>query len=199
MFQSLPSRIYRNVRQSRIGSLVRRGIIPEGVEQAEIYEALRRTKPAGVLEMFGFLRMQIFRRRGYLFHCDDYGLVSCKKVTTAFAALVVTSLGASTANFANFKFHDMGDSSTPESNAHTALQNSRETRVSGTQANNGASIYQSVATITATAGYTVNEHGLFNAATANTMMDRNLVPNAPVVITDDTVQFTYELTVNAES
>lgn len=199
MFFDIPERVHRAARQHKIGWLVRKGIIPEKVEQGEIYEALRHTKKPNVLEMFGFLRMQIFRKRGYLWHCDDYGLVSCKKVTTVFANYVVTALGASTAAFANFKFHDMGDSATAEANTQTALSNSRETRVSGTQANNGANIYQSVATITATAGYTVQEHGLFNIVAAGVLMDRNLVPNAPVVIANDTVQFTYELTVNAEA
>jgi hypothetical protein len=164
--------------------MVRRGILPEGVEQREIYEALRQTKPVGVMELFGFLRVKVFRKRGYLWHTDDYGLVSCKKVTTAFANYLQNTLRdhANYVAIANFKFHDMGDSNTAEANTQTALSNSRETRVSGTQANNGANIYQSVATITASAGYTVEEHGLFNAATSNTMMDRNLVPNAPVVI-----------------
>lgn len=199
MFQDIAKRISRNVRQNRIGHLVRRGILPEGVEQGEIYEAIRQTHPKGILEIFGFLRMKIFRKRGYLWHCDDYGLVSCKKVTTAFANYLVDCLVATNAAFANFRFHDMGDNSQAESNAHTALNNSRETRVAGNQQENGANIYQSIATITATAGYTVAEHGLFNIATAGILLDRNLVPNAPVVITNDTVQFTYELTVSAEA
>lgn len=199
MFQNITKRLSRNVRFNRIGRMVRNGILPEGVEQGEIYEALRHTKKPNVLEMFGFLCVKVFRKRGYIWHCDDYGLVSCKKVTTAFANYVVTSLAASTAAFANFKFHDMGDNANAELNSHTALLNSRETRVAGNQQNNGANIYQSIATITATAGYTVQEHGLFNIISAGVMLDRNLVPSAPVVIANDTVQFTYELTVSAEA
>jgi hypothetical protein len=199
MFQDITKRLSRNVRFNKIGRLVRRGIIPEGVEQAEIYEAIRHTHPAGVLELLGFLRVKVFRKRGYIWHCDDYGLVSCKKVTTAFANYLVASLITTNTAFANFRFHDMGDNSAAESNAGTALNNSRETRVAGNQQNNGAGVYQSIATITATAGYTVQEQGLFNVATGGTMMDRNLVPNAPVVINLDTVQFTYELSVSAEA
>lgn len=201
MLQDWIERGSRFLRQNRIGWQVRHGILPAGVDQAEIYEALRQTKPVNVLEVFGFLRVRHFRKRGTLYSCDDYGLVSCKKVTTAFANYLCNYLrdAANYAALANFKYHDMGDSNTAESNGHTALQNSRETRVAGTQANNGANIYKSVANITATAGYTVQEHGLFNAATANTMLDRNLVPNAPVVIANDVVEFTYELTINAEA
>jgi hypothetical protein len=80
-----------------------------------------------------------------------------------------------------------------------ALANSRETRIEGNQANNGAGVYKSQATITASAGYTVEEHGLFNLVSGGIMMDRNLVPNAPVVIANDTVLFSYELSVSAEA
>jgi len=200
MFHDLGKRISRNVRQKRIAACIRRGVIPEPTyELAEIYEALRRTRPKGVLEVMGFLCVKVFRKRGYVWSCDNLGLVSCKKVTTAFANYLVDELQASNVAFSNFRFHDMGDSSTGESNAHTALQNSRETRVEGNQTENGAGIYKSVATITATAGYTVQEHGMFNIVIAGVMLDRNLVPNAPVVIANDTVQFTYELTVSAEA
>lgn len=199
MAQDWAKRTGRFLRQNWIGWQVRNGILPVGVDQGEIYEALRHTKRPNVLEMFGFLRVRHFRKRGTLYSCDDYGLVSCKKVTTVFANYVVTALGASTAAFANFKFHDMGDNSAAESNADTGLNNSRETRIAGTQANNGANIYKSVANINASAGYTVTEHGIFNIVTGGVLLDRNLVPNAPVVIANDVVEFTYELTVNAES
>lgn len=200
MFYNLYKGISRNVRQSRIAAMVRNGIVPQGTyELGEIYEALRHTKPKGVLEMFGFLMVKVFRKRGYLWSTEDLGLVSCKNVTTAFANYLVDCLGTSNVAFANFRFHDMGDNDDAEDNSFTALQNSRETRVEGNQTENGANIYKSVATITATDGYTVTEHGIFNIVAAGIMLDRNLVPNAPVVINQDTVQFTYELTVNAEA
>ncbi|MCK4857734.1 MAG: hypothetical protein KAT58_07195, partial [candidate division Zixibacteria bacterium] len=98
-----------------------------------------------------------------------------------------------------FKYHDVGDDNTAESNAHTALQNSRETRIAGSQANNGANIFQSVANITASGGYTAEEHGVSSAESAGVMLDRNLVPNAPALITNDVIECTYELTVSAEA
>ncbi len=197
MLQNLIKRICRYGRLHWIGWQVRRGILPKGITQGEVMEALRFTKSPNVLEMFGMLRMKIFRVSGKI---EDFGLVSVKKVTTAFANYLVDCFQDTESYLIDgFKYHDMGDDNTAETNAHTALQNSRETRIAGTQVENGANIYQSVANITATAGYTVQEHGLFNAVSAQTMLDRNLVPNAPVVITDDVVQFTYELTVNAEA
>lgn len=192
--------ISRNVRQNRIAAMVRKGIVPQGTyELDEIYEALRHTKKPNVLEMFGFLMVKVFRKRGYVWHTDDYGLVSCKKVTTAFANYLVDCMGTANANFANFRFHDMGDSNAAEANSQTALSNSMETRAEGNQAENGANVYKSVAIITATAGYSVEEHGIFNLVASGVMLDRNLVPNAPTVIANDTVQFSYELSVSAEA
>lgn len=181
-----------------VAALARNGFVPEGLLQGEVLKALKATKPSGVLEMMGFLRVRVFRHKEDRW--DDYGLVSVKKVTTAFANFVVDALQDSTANALDeFNYHDMGDDNTAEDNSHTALQNSRETRIAGTQTENGAGIFQSVATINASAGYDVEEHGLFNAESAQVMCDRNLVPNAPTVINGDSVEFTYELSVAAES
>lgn len=194
-------RFGRNARLQYLAWFVRRGILLENVSQAELYEALRVTKLPNVLEMFGFLRVKVFRKAGYLMR-EIYPerLVSVRLVTTAFANYLVDSLVDTENNLMDaYTYHDMGDDVTAEANSHTALQNSREARVSGNQQENGANIYQTIATITATASYTVNEHGLFSASTSGTMMDRNLVGSPPAVISDDQVQFTYELTVNAES
>lgn len=194
--QDWRERVSRFFRQRWIALKVRRGILPPGVELGEIYEALRHTKPRGVLEVFGFLSWKQFRN-GRLF--QDGGLQSVKLVTTAFANYLVDELQASNANFSNFKYHDQGDDNTAESNAHTALQNSMESRGTGTQTENGANRYKSVCNITATANYTAEEHGLFNEASAGIMMDRNLPANAPVLEVNDVVEWTYELLVSAES
>ena len=186
---------FRNV---YVAALARSGFVPEGLMQGEVLKALKATKPYGVLEMMGFLKVRVFRKKEGIW--EDFGLVSVKKVTTAFANFVVDGLQNSVDNaLSDFSWHDMGDDNTAEANTQTALSNSRETRIDGTQTENGAGIYQSVATIVATAGYTVEEHGLFSNTTVGTMCDRNLVPNAPVVITDDSVEFTYELSVAAEA
>jgi hypothetical protein len=186
------------VRTVYIGKLVRAGTVPHGLLQGEVEKAVRATKPYGVLEMIGYLRLRV--KSIITGEWTDYGLVSTKKVTTAFANYVVDSLQDSSGSpLDDFTYHDMGDDNSAEANTETALQNSRETRISGTDTENGAGIYQSVATINATAGYDVEEHGIFSAESAGTMMDRNLVPNAPTVISGDSVEFTYELSVNAES
>jgi len=200
-FQKLMYEVFRKdsfVRIVYIAALARYGIVPNGIMQGEVLKALKATKPSGVLEMMGFLRLRVFRHSENRW--EDFGLVSVKKVTTAFANYVVDSLAdSSTYPLDAFSWHDMGDDDTAEANTQTALLNSRETRINGTQTENGAGIYQSVATIVATAGYTVNEHGIFNAVSAGVLCDRNLVPNAPAVIADDSVEFTYELSVAAEA
>lgn len=199
MLQDKIKKFFGSIRQKRIAKAVREGRIPWGLTQEEAMESLKATKPFGVMEAFGFLRMRI--KRAKTGEWEDFGLVSVKKVTTDFAEHIVSCLLDNTTYVLDeFTWHDMGDDNTAESNAHTALQNSRESRVNDTSpANNGAQIYQSIATITATGAYTVQEHGIFNAASSGVMMDRNLVNNAPAVIADDQVEFTYELTVNAES
>lgn len=204
MLQNWCKKLYRSYRQRKIARWARAGKVYPGVTQGELMEAMKATKPYGVLEMMGFLRVRIFRGKNHPRYGDieDYGLVSCKLVTTDFAEYVVDSLADSTTYpLDTFKQHQMGDDATAESNAHTDLQNAREAKVAGNQQENGAQVYQTIATITATASYTVNEHGLFNNAANATgvMLDRNLVPNAPDVVADDSVEFTYELTVNAES
>lgn len=200
--QSIIYKLFKSgsyIRNRYVGYLVRRGTVPYGLLQGEVIAAMKATRPEGVLELIGTLRMRIKRIATGLW--EDYGLVSTKLVTTDFAEYIVDSLlDSGTYPLDAFTWHDMGDDNTTESNAHTALQNSRETRVNDTSpAENTAQVYQSIATITATAGYDVEEHGIFSAISAGTMMDRNLVPSPPTVIASDQVEFTYELTVNAES
>ena len=199
MFSNQIKKFAKYVRQKYVGFQVRRGVLPHGIVQGEVMEALKATKPSGVCEMFGFLRVRVKKAATGLW--EDYGLVSTKLVTTAFAEFVVDALqDSSTYALDLFTWHDMGDDNTAEDNSHTGMQNSREARVNDTTpGENTAQVYQSIATITATAAYTAQEHGIFNDAVANTLMDRNLIPNAPVLVTDDQVEFTYELTVNAES
>lgn len=194
----VPSRWFVKLRQRKLAKLARNGIVPDAPSE-EIFEALRQTRPSATLEMFGALMMKVYRKKGTLWVCENLGLQSLRAVTTAFAAYLVDAMQDS-ANIAQFTWHDMGDDDTATSNAHTALQNSRESRANDTSpGENGTQQYQSIQSITATGSYTVNEHGIFNASSTGTMLDRNLVGSPPAVITDDVVEFTYELTVNAEA
>lgn len=131
---------------------------------------------------------------------EDIGLVSEGKVTTAFRDFEIDQLIAESSVYGDFKYHEVGTSTAAEANTQTALTTtSGIARVAGTQVEASAAVYRSVATMTADAAETWEEHGLFNASTAGTMMDRSLIsPNVPVQI-NDTCQFTYEITKNAEA
>jgi len=66
------------------------------------------------------------------------------------------------------------------------------TQIEGASVN----IYKSVATIPFTTTQTIKEHGLFNASSGVTLMDRSVFTGIPVN-NGDSIQFTYELTCNA--
>ncbi len=130
----------------------------------------------------------------------DYGILSTKVVTTAFVNDIVDNLVAEQASFGDYKFHDSGTGSTAEAVGDTALVTKVETgRATGTQLEGAsANIYRSVGTITYTATRAIVEHGLFNASSGGTLMDRSVF-TAINVVTDDSIQFTYEITFPAGS
>lgn len=126
---------------------------------------------------------------------EDLGLISTKLVTDAFVAFLVDNLQTETAEFGDFKFHEMGTNNTAENVTDTTLNTAVESRATGTQAEGAsANIYQTVGTITATSARAVVEHGVFSQATGATLMDRSVFAVINLA-TDDAIQFTYELTV----
>lgn len=131
---------------------------------------------------------------------ENVGRVSSGKVTTAFRDFEIDQLIAETTAYGDFKFHEVGTSTAAEANTQTALTTTTGiARVTGTQVEAAADQYQSVATVTADTTETWGEHGIFNASTSGTMMDRSLISPTVAVVASDTVQFTYTLTKNAEA
>jgi len=136
-------------------------------------------------------------KRGWL---ENVGLVSEDKVTTAFRDFETAQLVAESSLYGDFMYHEAGTSATAEANTQTALITpSGVARVAGTQVNVGSGVYRSVATITAAGSQTWQEHGIFNALTTGTMMDRSLISPTVAVVASDTVTFTYEITKSAEA
>lgn len=135
-------------------------------------------------------------KRGFI---ENLGWLSGAKVTTAFVSEEIDELVSSVGSeYADFDYHEVGTSSTAESNAHTALQTTTGiARATGTPTD-ADPIYRSVATITADTTETWQEHGIFNNSSGVAMMDRNLTGGQAVVSTDQ-VQYTYELTKNPEA
>jgi len=135
----------------------------------------------------------------------DFGVVARRKVTTEFVNYLVDMLQTDATTIGDFKYHISGTSTDAESNTdvslHTAIGTARTvgTQVEGASAN----IYRSVATIAYTAGGAVTEHAIFNLAYGSaqddgTLLDRSVFA-AINVVSGDSIEFTYELTVNAEA
>ena len=120
-------------------------------------------------------------------------------MTTAFRAEEISELVSATGSeYADFDHAEVGTSSAAEANTQTALTTtSGIARVAGTPTDVDP-IYRSVATITADATETWEEHGLFNNTTGVAMMDRSLT-GGQAVNSSDQVEYTYEITKNAET
>lgn len=182
----------------RIAAAVRAGKVPKGVDGDEIIRAMRITGRRNVTEFLGCLYAKVQRPDGSF---KDYGLVSVKEVTSAFAKHLVDCLTTSGDVLDNFNQHKMGAGSTAETDTQTALvtaQAGAQGATGNAAVTHGASsnIYRTVGTLTAGSAYGCREHGVFNASTGGTMLDRSVVTNIDLN-TDDVVTWTYELTVSA--
>lgn len=185
-------------KQRKIAKQVRAGIVPAGVSKDEIWDALKVTKPRAATEMFGFLNAIVRHPDGSL--KKDYGLVSVREVTSAFAKRLVDGFTTSGDVIDNFNQHKMGAGSTAETDTETALvtqQTGAQAATGNAAATHGATsnIYRTVGTLTAGSAYGCREHGVFNASTGGILLDRSVVTNIDLN-TDDVVTWTYELTVN---
>ena len=133
---------------------------------------------------------------------EKLGTISKKKVTGAFVTDIVANMVTDTTVFGDYKYHDCGTGTTAEANTQTALVTAfGGARVAGTQVAGGtaaAPTYTSVATISFTSTLAITEHGVFNASTAGTLLDRSVF-TAVNVVNGDSIQFTYVMTINAEA
>lgn len=127
----------------------------------------------------------------------NYGVVAYRVVTTAFVNFVTDQLQTETSVFGDFKFHDSGVGTTAEAVGDTGIETTDgESRATGTQTESAANAYRSVGTITYTTTKAITEHGLFNDASAGTLMDRTVF-SAVNVVNTESIQFTYTLTINS--
>lgn len=191
---------FRRYRLRKLAKQVRKGIVPKGVDQADVFEALRITRPKSALEMFGLVQARVKRKDGTI---EDMGLVGVKKVTLEFAELLADAFCSSGASalLDDFTSHEMGAGSTAEASGDQALVDAEDGRNIGTQTHGATSnLFATTATITATSTYEVREHGVFNqtSTTNDYLLDRSLVTGFNVT-TDDTVEWTYTLTINSET
>ncbi len=150
----------------------------------------------GVATITGKLEAVLIRADGSMV---NFGVLGYRQVTTAFVNFLVDQLITETSVFGDFKYHDSGVGVTAENITDTDIETTDgESRVSGTQVEDDPDDYQSVGTITYTSTKTIVEHGLFNASTGVTLMDRTVFASIGVVNTDS-IQFTYTINIPAGS
>lgn len=159
-----------------------------------VYIGIPIARAFGIMTAYGKLEITLIRKDGTRI---NYGVVSLRVVTTAFVNFVVDQLQTETSVFGDFKFHDGGIGTTAENAADTAIETTDgESRATGTQTESASNAYRSVGTISYTSTKAVTEHGLFNDASAGTLMDRSVF-SAINVVNGDSIQFTYTLTLTS--
>ena len=171
------------------------------------YTAKAFTKLSGIVTMVPELRMVVYENSrnpdpDAIRLALDYGVVGYKKVTLDFVREFVDHMsgvgGDSALLWGMFKQHGAGtDTTAAESSGDTALGAEVGARVAGTSTESDTHVYVSVGTwLPSTAGI-VKEHGIFDTGTPpGIMMDRTVLAAEATVTSDDSIVFTYSLTVN---
>lgn len=152
-----------------------------------------------ILGVIGHLWLSKIGRNGI----EDYGLVSCRVVTTVGVKYIVDAF-QNLVEAENMKYHGIGTGTAAESASNTALSselttqystsNTRATGTTGAQSGN-SNVYETSATVTVSAAVAVTEHGVFSSATAGggVLLDRSVF--APVnLASGESLQVTYSLT-----
>ncbi len=141
------------------------------------------------------LRARVIRANGKV---EDLGIIATKLVTTVFVNHIVDLLQAADATFSNYKYHDSGIGTTAPVVGDTTLETPcGEARTVGTQTEGAsANIYKTVATHTYAGNFAITEHGVFNAAASNKLLDRSTF-TAINVVANDKIEYTYEVTLPA--
>jgi hypothetical protein len=152
---------------------------------------IRGLKKNGTTKITATLSARVIRKDGRV---EDKGVISARKVTDAFVQKLVDAFQS--AVYVNaWKYHDSGEGTTGEDATDTALEDPcGEARDSGTQVEGAsANIYKTVATHTYAGTFAITEHGVFDASTSGTLMDRSVF-SAINVNSGDKIEFTYQIT-----
>lgn len=152
------------------------------------------SKMTGIITSTGSLRATKYKANGQVV---NFGTVAYGLVTTAFVQFLVDQMQVESTLIGDFKYHDSGVGTTAAAIGDTDIETTDgEARATGTQTEGTtADIYKSVGTISYTTTKAITEHGIFNALTGVTLLDRHVF-SAINVVNGDSIEFTYELTVN---
>jgi hypothetical protein len=145
---------------------------------------------------YGTLRILLNKADGCII---DYGLVSARLVTTDFCEFIAAEMITETSAFGDFKYHDSGIGTTAADIANEDIETTdAESRATGSQVQGASAVgYKSIGTITYHTSKAITEHGLFNVSSSfPVLMDRHVFA-AINVVDDDSITFTYELTLVA--
>jgi len=106
--------------------------------------------------------------------------------------------GQASPRISAMNFHDSGTGATAATSTDSGLQTQAgpATRATGSQSNPVTNVYKSIGTIAYVSTLSITEWGLFSASTAGTMWDRRVF-SVISVVSGDSIQFSYSLTVNA--
>ena len=131
------------------------------------------TTLTGLPVFYGTLQATLIKANGQRI---NHNLLGHRVVTTAFVNYMVDQLQTETSTWGDFKFHDSGVGTTAEAVGDTDIETTDgESRATGTQTEGAsANIYRSVGTISYTTTKAITEHGLFNASTSGTLLDRTV-------------------------
>lgn len=149
------------------------------------------------------LGAKVIRANGTI---EDLGIVCRRKVTQAFVADLVSNMVTETAAFGDYKYHRAGIDTTAEANDDVYADfnftgcPSAATGDQNTGGSGATVTYISVGTISFTSTLAITSHGIANGSdfSTATIMDRSVF-SAINVVNGDSIQFTYTLTINAES
>lgn len=160
------------------------------------------SKLTGLPTLTSVLSVRVIQANGQVV---DYGRVCWRYVTTAGVAWLV-DCWQGTYEPETMKYHGCGTGTGAEATGDTALGtesttalNPDSTRATGSLAEGGsANVFRSVGTVTFDASAAITEHGIFNQAATGggTLWDRSVF-SAINVASGDSIQFTYDLTINA--
>lgn len=134
----------------------------------------------------------------------DYGIVSQRVITDVGADKIALAFNAGF-TLADFNYHGVGTGTTSEAAGDTALVtestsalNPDSTRATGTQSNPASKQYRTVGVVTFDAGAAITEHGIFSQAATGggSLLDRSVF-SAINVVSGDSIQFTYTLSITS--
>ena len=134
---------------------------------------------------------------------ENVGLVSRGKVTAEFVDFQIDGLVSNASEMGDFSFHRVGTDNTAENNNQTILvADAGITTNAGSQGEGGSSVvYKTIATVLADATEEWKEHAVNSqtGAGGGKLMDRSVFTPTVSVVSSDTVEFTYQLTMAPEA